>query len=192
MRSAKKSITMKNRAINLIVVLIASAGIGIYNYTDEDIVFESGEVIEATIQPKHLTKVFGNRDVSKIKYITHHHTAGPKTQSIESIAKDQIKRGFAEFAYHFAIYEDGSLYAVNDLEEVSWHDSGQNTNSIGIVFVGNYENYPLSEAALNTAKELDNAICQVLNIQGIRGHRDTSPTLCPGTFAYNQLKDVFF
>lgn len=183
---------MKNRVIFLIASLISTSGIYFLNYTDGDIILESGERIEANDMPKHLTKIFGQRDVSKIKYITHHHTAGSREQSIESIAQDQIDRGFAEFAYHFAIYSDGKLYAVNDIEEVSWHDSGENTNSIGIVFVGNYQNYPLSKEAVETAEKLDNVICQVLDIKGIRGHRDTSPTLCPGDHAYSAIKHLFF
>ena len=183
---------MKNRAIALIIGLISTAGVTVYNYTGDDVVLESGEVIEASTMPKHLTKAFKKRDLDKPLYITFHHTAGNKNQSIESIAQDQINRGFAEFAYHFAIYEDGSIYAVNDIEEISWHDSGQNTNAIGIVFVGNYEEYTLSCEAYNSAIKLSEVLCNVTDIKGIRAHRDTSPTLCPGEHAYHKLKPLFF
>lgn len=185
---------MRKRLINIILGLIVSGGTGygIYNYTGNDIVLENGEVIQNKEIPKHLTKIFKIRSIDKIKYITFHHTAGSKTQTVESIANDQIKRGFASFAYHFAIYEDGSVYVVNDIEKISWHDSGQNTNSIGIVFVGNYQNYELSDDAFDSAKRLTDAICRTIDIKGIRAHRDTSPTLCCGYYAYKKLKPLFY
>ncbi|WP_142783339.1 peptidoglycan recognition protein family protein [Changchengzhania lutea] len=183
---------MKNRAIALIITLMMGTGVTIFNYTGEDVVLESGETVKTGTLPKHLTKAFKKRTLEKPLYITFHHTAGNKNQTVESIAKDQIKRGFAEFAYHFAIYEDGSVYAVNDIEETTWHDSGQNTNSIGVVFVGNYETYLLSKEAYNSANQLSDALCKTFHIIGIRGHRDTSPTLCPGENVYKQLKQKLF
>lgn len=183
---------MKNRAIALVIGLIMSAGGVIYNYTGNDVIIDGGTKIESNTIPKHLTKKYKERSLEKPLYITFHHTAGSKKQTVESIAQDQIKRGFATFAYHFAIYEDGSIYAVNDIESISWHDSGQNTNSIGIVFVGNYETSVLSQKAYNSAVLLSDILCKELKIQGIRGHRDTSPTLCPGKNAYNQLQGIFY
>ena len=186
---------MKNKnIIGGIIGIIMTAGITIFNYTDNDVILESGQVIEHTTMPKHFSKAFKKRDLKKGLYITLHHTAGNKNQTVESIAKDQIARGFAEFAYHFAIYQDGTIYAVNDIEEVSWHDSGQNTNSIGIVLVGNYQNDKLTEEQLKSIKLLTTAICNEVKIIGIRGHRDTSPTLCPGDNAYFELKEdgIFF
>lgn len=183
---------MKTRPIALIIGAFLGIGVMVNNYTGSDVVLESGEVVEATTLPRHLTKSYTKRDIERPLYITIHHTAGSKKQSVESIAQDQIKRGFAGFAYHFAIYEDGSIYAVHDIETTTWHDSGQNTNAIGIVLVGNYENYQASEAAIKSVKQLTDILCQHFNIKGIRGHRDTSATLCPGTNAYRQLEGVFF
>lgn len=176
----------------LIITLISGLGIGVYNYTGSDVILESGDKVETRDLPRHINKKYKERTLDKPLYITFHHTAGSKKQSVESIAQDQVKRGFATFAYHFAIYEDGTIYAVNDLEEISWHDSGQNTNSIGIVFVGNYETSVLSQKAYNSAVLLSDILCKELKIQGIRGHRDTSPTLCPGNNAYSQLQLIFY
>jgi len=177
---------MKEKALKYIFALLGT-GIGITtiaNYTGNDY-----DNIDTHTLPKHISKRFKQRSLDKPLYITLHHTAGSKTQDLDNIAKGQINRGFAEIAYHFAIYQDGSFYALNDLEEISWHDSGQNTNSISIVFVGNYQEYILSQWQILSAKRLIDAIGGVVCIKGIRGHRDTSPTLCPGKYAYKQLKE---
>ena len=79
---------------------------------------------------------FKIRSLDRPLYITLHHTA-TKGQTLKQIANGHIERGFPEIAYFAAINWEGEMFQINEIDEISWHDSGQNTNSIGIVFVGN-------------------------------------------------------
>ncbi|WP_417200096.1 N-acetylmuramoyl-L-alanine amidase [Bizionia sp.] len=186
---------MKNRIIKALATLLIAAGSGaaIYNNTGTDITLADGTTLESQDLTKSLTKHYQLRDVSAAINITIHHTAGPENASLESIAKFHVeKRGWPEIAYHIAINQDGAIHFLNEIEERTYHDSGQNTNSIGIVLVGNFETTEPSAAMLYSVKLVTESLCKVLNITSIRGHRDTSPTLCPGVNAYNQLETIFY
>ncbi len=139
--------------------------------------------------PKSKTKQYRNRSLKRPLYITYHHTAS-EGQTINQIAKGHLGRGFPEIGYCFAIGWDGKIYQLNDINEVTWHDSGHNTNSIGIVFVGNYHEKELPEAALRSAKRLQDSLSTYLNIIGVRYHRQTSPTACPGKYAIKKIQPL--
>ena len=192
-KNENKNITMKKRAISWIIGLIAASGVGIYNLTGEDVTLPNGEIIETGELTESLTKHYQERNIEDSLYITIHHTAGPKTASLESIAKFHVEmRGWPAIAYHIAINDDGDIYFLNDIEERTYHDSGENTVSIGVVLVGNYEEKQPSDDMIESVKLVTDALCQSLKIKGIRAHRDTSPTLCCGINAYNKLQDIFF
>ncbi len=139
--------------------------------------------------PKSSTKVYKKRSLDRPLYITFHHTAS-KGQSLKQIAQGHLHRGFPEIGYCFAIGWDGTIYQLNDIDEISWHDSGNNTNSIGIVFVGNYHEKELPDAAFNSAKKLTDSLSKYLNIVGVRYHRKTSATLCPGQYAIKKIQPL--
>lgn len=173
----------------LATAVLSGTGYGVYNYTGTDIVLPNGETLITHDLTRSLTKDYKTRSLEDSLYITIHHTAGSKTQSVEAIADFHVNhRGWPEIAYHSAIDEDGNVYLLNFFDEISYHDSGENTKSIGIVLIGNYETEQLSDDTLESLKIVLNVICQELKIKGIRGHKDTSPTLCPGANAHNILK----
>lgn len=186
---------MKNRILKTLAALIlaASSGVAIHNYTGTDISLPDGSIIPSEQLTESLTKTYKNRQQSNNLYITIHHTAGSEKASLESIAKFHVeKRGWPAIAYHIAINQAGDIHFLNEIEEITYHDSGQNTNSIGIVLVGNFEDYEPSKNMVESVKLVTDALCKSLNIKGIRGHKDTSPTLCPGTYAYSEFKNLFF
>ncbi len=130
---------------------------------------------------------FKIRSLDRPLYITLHHTA-TKGQTLQQIAKGHIERGFPEIAYFAAINWEGDMFQMNEIDEISWHDSGQNTNSIGIVFVGNYEEIDLPDEAVKSAEKLIEFLEDHLNIIGVRYHGQTSSTLCPGKYAIKKIK----
>ncbi|MFC5046889.1 peptidoglycan recognition family protein [Aquimarina hainanensis] len=170
---------MKSRTTKgiLTVLAIVFASMGVVNLTDS--------------LPKNETKKYRKRSLDRPLYITYHHTAS-KGQSLKRIAQGHLHRGFPEIGYCFAIGWDGKIYQLNDVNEISWHDSGNNTNSIGIVFVGNYHEKELPDAALQSAKRLQDSLSAYLNIVGVRYHRQTSPTACPGKYAIKKLKPLLW
>jgi N-acetyl-anhydromuramyl-L-alanine amidase AmpD len=185
---------MKSRVIKLLAGLIFSAvtTYTVYNHTGSDITLADGTVIENSDLTKSMNQKYGYRITDSL-FITIHHTAGSKNQKIESIAKYHVeKRGFPAIAYHIAINQRGDIHFLNDIEKRTYHDSGQNTNSIGIVLVGNYEEEEPSKEMIESVTFLTDALCKTIKIRGIRAHKDTSPTLCCGKYAYDALKNVFF
>lgn len=167
---------MKTKRISVVLGLMAAiASIGVIN-------------IEGQL-PKSETKTYKKRSLQRDFYITFHHTAS-KGHSIKQIARGHLKRGFPEIGYHLAIGWDGRIYQLNGLDEISWHDSGENTRSIGIVFVGNYHEKELPEAAYTSAKTLVDSLSCYLNIIGVRYHGQTSPTACPGKYAIQKIKPL--
>lgn len=184
---------MKKSVYTLLAGFLISIGIGVYNGTGTDITLENGQTIKTHDLKRSLTKQYKTRNTEDSLYITFHHTAGSKKQSMSSIAAYHVEqRGYPEIAYHIAINEDGDVHLLNEIEEITWHDSGENTRSIGVVFVGNYEEYKPSDAMIDSGKIIAEWLCENYNIKGIRAHRDTSPTLCCGKYAYERMKNIFY
>jgi hypothetical protein len=158
------------------IALILSAVLGVTNLTQE--------------LPKNPNgREYKIRSLDQPFYITLHHTAS-KGQTLKQIARGHIQRGFPEIGYFAAINYKGEIFQLNDINEISWHDSGENTRSIGIVFVGNYQEKELPDAAYNSAKKLINELSNCLNIIGVRYHGQTSATLCPGKYAIEKIKPL--
>lgn len=180
---------MKKRVAGFIASLLIGGGYGVYNYTGNEIILPNGETMVTHDLPKSLTKVYREREIEDSLTIVIHHTASSKTQSLETIAKFHVeKRGWPEIAYHVAINDAGDIYLLNDIEEKTYHNSVDNTNTIGIVAVGNYEKDQPSEELLNSIEAVTDALCLTLKIKAIKGHRDYKNTLCPGKNLYNPLK----
>ena len=189
---------MRNRVYGVFTAFLLSIGGGVYNYTQEDLVLPDGEVIESHELSQHYSKTYRTRPTDSL-YITIHHTAGNRDESIESISKFHVEqRGFPEIAYHIAIDKDGNVNFLNWLDELTWHDAGSNTNSIGIVLVGNYEEYYPTGDMLDRLEDVTDWLCKNsgIKIRGIRAHKDTpdSATACCGKYAYGEIKerDIFF
>lgn len=183
---------MKNNILRIIagLLLVGGSGYEVYNYTGNEIILPNGETMVTHDLPKSLTKVYRERSIEDSLTIVIHHTASSKTQSLETIAKFHVEtRGWPEIAYHVAINEAGDVYLLNDIEEKTYHNSADNTNTIGIVAVGNYENDEPSEDLINSIEAVTDALCLTLKIKGIKGHRDYKKTLCPGKHLYEELKE---
>lgn len=81
-------------------------------------------------------------DISKI--IVHQELGNGTTEQVHRYhisPESHIKPGLGapKIAYHFTIEKDGTIYQVNELSDITWHCSGQNLISVGIMLVGNYD-----------------------------------------------------
>lgn len=74
----------------------------------------------------------------KINKIIIHCSATPEGREItvEDITLWHKKRGFKTIGYHYIIYLDGSIHIGRPEEEIGAHCVGQNSNSIGICYIG--------------------------------------------------------
>ena len=109
--------------------------------------------------------------------------------------------------YHFVVEKIGDRYEViagRAIGEVGAHCHGFNEKSIGICFVGNYDDAPPSSDMLFTGTSLCRQLCKefLIPIDQVIGHRESYPLLhvpvektCPGSkfdmdAFRNQIKGV--
>tara|TARA_R110001632_G_scaffold71644_1_gene166135 strand:- start:2616 stop:3131 length:516 start_codon:yes stop_codon:yes gene_type:complete len=168
----------KKNALIFILSFLSIGGISYFNIEDE--------------LPVHKTKKYKFRSLDRPLYITFHHTA-TKGNTLKQIANYHVEqRGFPGIAYHFAINSKGEVFQLQQIDEISYHSKGRNTESLGIVFIGNYQDDDLSKEAIRSGETLVNALKESLCIIGVRGHRDVRNTLCPGDKAYQKIKYLFY
>ncbi|MFV9552086.1 N-acetylmuramoyl-L-alanine amidase [Algibacter sp. PT7-4] len=188
---------MKNRAIALIITMMVGAGLTVYNYTGESITLPNGTVIETSQLLEHETKHYAKRALKNTDSLTIwvHHTAVSSSASIEAINNYHVKHnGWPRIAYHSAIEPDGDILILNHLSTISYHTKNQNTKGISIVLLGNYNEDEITQKQLKSLKQITEALCTILPIKAIKGHRDSkhSNTTCPGNKAYKKLKHELF
>lgn len=73
-----------------------------------------------------------------ITKIILHCTATPEGRdyTVDQIREWHLARGFSDIGYHYIVYRDGSVHAGRPESIIGAHCPGQNTCSIGIVYVG--------------------------------------------------------
>lgn len=153
------------------------------------------------------------------RYMTFHHAAGwSATSRAEGIAAvkaiqdfHQNGRGWSDIGYQFVIDRGGRLYqgrpfldGSTSLDQVPLlalgaHVGGANTGNIGISMLGCYHppegsqcTEQITPEALNTYTTLFAFLSERYGIEPelIRGHRDFSPTACPGDNNYVLLPQI--
>lgn len=97
-------------------------------------------------------------------------------------------RGY-HVGYHFVIDYNGKVTQTRDYKEEGAHCIGQNTQSIGVCFMGNFDSgYPSKaqeEAWINLYEKI---VEDLPNCFNIRYHRDYANKSCPGS----QISDNYF
>lgn len=83
--------------------------------------------------------------------VTFHHSSSPLTPAeVEEVQRKKM----SEIAYNYMIAPDGKLYEGRSLNYLGAHVGGMNPSNVGIVFLGDYSNKPLPDAAVATASKL--------------------------------------
>lgn len=89
--------------------------------------------------PRHPTKTYDKRNLSKIDSIVVHCTDANWT--VERLAQYDIapnhisNTGCPAITYHDVIMSDGTLNHTLDYKEISWHAGGYNTGSIAVALM---------------------------------------------------------
>lgn len=123
--------------------------------------------------------------------IVWHHSADKKTteqfSGINSYHKERgfprSKRGYY-VGYHYVIERDGSIKQARDEDEIGAHDTGENINSIGICFAGDFTTEYPTEAQAQSGAILVEKLHNTwgIPITRIEPHRWDDDTECPGRF----------
>ncbi|XP_034109001.1 peptidoglycan-recognition protein SB1 [Drosophila albomicans] len=157
-----------------------------------------------TIQPRSSWGAASARSPSRIngavEYVIIHHSDNPNgcttsaqcQRLIKNIQSDHKgRRSFSDIGYNFIVAGDGNVYEGRGFGLQGSHAPMYNRRSIGIVFLGNFENSTPSAQMLQNAKDLIELAKQgghLKNDYTLLGHRQTKATSCPGTALYNEIK----
>lgn len=145
---------------------------------------------------------YRDRQLTDIRRVVIHHTvawAEDERQLVFNIARAHLRRGWPGIGYHYCVARDGTAYRTNPLWKVSFHAGPANPDSVGIAFLGNYDDrewfgnpalYP-SKAQVQAVRNLIRGISEAVGrAVMVVGHRDVRATRCPGARLYSQLEDL--
>ncbi|XP_026168146.1 peptidoglycan recognition protein 5 [Mastacembelus armatus] len=143
--------------------------------------------------PKQKDKLKGSA-----QRVVIHHTALPSFKGLTecknqlvSIQRIHVKeRGFDDIGYNFLVGGDGTLFEGRGWGVVGAHTKGHNHDSLGIAFMGNFNNDTPSKEAISSVKKLlQSGVSQGFLRQDfvLLGHRDLGSTECPGEKLYAAL-----
>ncbi|XP_012229469.1 peptidoglycan-recognition protein 2 [Linepithema humile] len=135
-----------------------------------------------------------------IPYVVIQHTVTPEcntrqtcTARVDSIRGHHMDTlGWDDIGYSFLIGGDGNVYEGCGWTREGAHTYGYNKKSVGIAFIGNFENKAASQKMLNTAHDLiECGKSQGILRDNVRviGARQVTATVSPGEQLYTQIQD---
>lgn len=116
---------------------------------------------------------------NKTDTIVVHHAAAANC-SPDDIHRIHLMNAWAGIGYHFYIRKDGSIYRGRPINTIGAHVSGNNSNSIGICFEGNFEKEEMTSSQLASGKELILYLKGIYPSANVKKHCDLNSTACPG------------
>ena len=94
-------------------------------------------------------------------------------------------RGWSDVGYHYILYLDGTVHPGRPVERSGAHTKGQNSNSIGICYIGGVETDGKTPKDTRTPEQkaaLDNLLFVLTDIFAnttIHGHNEFAAKACP-------------
>ena len=166
---------------------------------------------------RNINPIKKSSDYRGIKYIVLHHSATEYQQNETDVngkligrticdrAQEKWKKEFPAYKcdYHFIIGHTGEVFKAQPIEQPAWHCTNYQANlvSIGICFLGNFENIEMPIEQFNAGMKLIKTLMKEYNIPliNVLRHRDVvsdithtaNSTQCPGkNFPYIHLLDA--
>lgn len=130
-------------------------------------------------------KAMSNRQTTD-RIILHH--SASSVASAEDIHRWHLNNGWEGAGYHFLVRKDGKVYRMRPENKIGAHAYGNNYNSLGICFEGNFEVEQMPDVQVQSGKELVAYLKNKYGINKVQGHRDVNSTSCPGkNFKFNEI-----
>ncbi|XP_050668453.1 peptidoglycan-recognition protein LB-like [Leptidea sinapis] len=104
----------------------------------------------------------------------------------------QLTNQWADIGYNFAVGSDGAVYEGRGWDAVGAHAAGYNSQSIGIVLIGDWISSVPPSVQLQAAKDLISIGVELGYIRPdyqLIGHRQVRATECPGDALYNEISN---
>lgn len=129
------------------------------------------------------------RNIEDIKRIILHNSGVTVLQSIETIHYyHKNTRRYAGIGYHFYVRKDGTIYEGRPVEYIGAHAGGNNSDSIGVCFEGNFNEETMPEIQKEAGKWLVAYLKEQYNANIVQAHRDVNKTDCPGAnFPFDEI-----
>lgn len=142
-------------------------------------------------RPPKSRRAIKNADVSH--FFLHHAAAtyrsGPDAmRKIQAFHQDG--RGWADYAYNFGVWDDGTIYEGRGFGAQGGHTRGWNTKSVAVCYMGD-GGKPVPKPALDAILLVAEAADAYFGKRLVRqGHRDVGSTACPGDWLYGWWLDA--
>ncbi|MFW5828630.1 MAG: N-acetylmuramoyl-L-alanine amidase, partial [Planctomycetota bacterium] len=139
-----------------------------------------------------------HRAMGPVHRLTVHHTSEhgrmarmndiDVVRSIDNYHRNERK--WAAIGYHYLIGRDGRVYEGRPTDVQGAHTRGNNRNNVGISMIGDFNRKLPNQAQLVTLTTLLEQQRKRYNLPKrlIFGHRDLSPSVCPGQQLYDWLQ----
>jgi MYXO-CTERM domain-containing protein len=149
-----------------------------------------------------------DRNTTKTRMAIHHTVTaamGDPTGILRSIQSYHMdSNGWCDVGYHFLVSLDGRVWEGRELDFLGTHVANNNTNNIGVSFMGCFHtsscsslppNVPpdaMVDGAARVVAELGRLYGITPNATTVLGHRDHpgASTACPGDHLYARLDDI--
>jgi hypothetical protein len=117
-----------------------------------------------------------------------HHAAGVYPSGVEAMRRIQRQHqdanGWADYAYNFGVWDDGTIYEGRGWGAQGGHTRGHNSTGVAVCYMGDGRR-PVPKAALDAilivAADADRFFGKELERLA---HRDVGATQCPGDWLY--------
>ena len=138
-------------------------------------------------------------DMRKINKIIVHCSATPEGRDVktETIKDWHVNSNhWKDIGYHYVIELDGSIHKGRDESVVGSRCSGQNSNSIGICYVGGVAKDGKTPKDTRTDAQKDALIKLLKELRAkypnatIHGHREFAAKACPSFDVKSEYKDI--
>ncbi len=116
---------------------------------------------------------------STTRIILHH--AAAKTCTAQQIHSWHLANGWAGIGYHFFVRKNGTVYRGRPEDVLGAHAGGNNYDSIGVCFEGNFMSEQMPAVQRQAGAELVAYLKQKYGISKVQKHSDVNATGCPGT-----------
>ncbi len=132
-----------------------------------------------------------------INKIIIHCTATPEGRpvSVKEVDRWHKQRGWKGIGYHYLIGLNGEVWEGRQVDEVGAHCEGQNSNSIGVCYVGGCDAKMNAKDTRTQAQK--SSLVKLLKqlkarFPGVKifGHRDFSTKLCPSFDAKKEYEKI--
>ncbi len=131
---------------------------------------------------------YPTRHLTQIRHLVIHHTGGEPTVTPQDIAAFHVndpQHKWPGIGFHFVIAPDGTIYQTNRLETACFHVAHHNLSTVGIAFVGRFDDSAPSEAQVRSGSSLLAWLLQEIHLplDSIVGHQEFAGQEpdCPGT-----------